>query len=163
MKSLHGCDGANGMITSSSEKIEFPDPGSIPPRSKTAEAAELPESTNKGAPGRKYNTRKKRNPAGGPGSERGYSSCEHTDGSAPLPSPAMGSARARILQALTLGKRLTSADAWREFGSSRLAADVHELRRMGWPIASTWVTVATRHQGMARVVRYHLASVRRES
>jgi hypothetical protein len=101
---------------------------------------------------------KKRNPAGGPGFARGYSFSEKSNDNSTTTYPATGSARAKVLHALTLGRNLTSADAWREFGSSRLAADVHELRRMGWPILSTWINVTTRHQAMARVVQYHLPS-----
>lgn len=162
MKNFNECDDPNGMITSTSEEIELHSSLSILPCSKSTKNDNSFASTTNSAPGMKYGTRKKRNPAGGPGLERGYSSCERIDGNAPLSSPAIGSARARILHALTLGNGLTSADAWREFGSSRLAADVHELRRLGWPIVSTWVTVATRHQGPARVVRYHLPSAKRE-
>ncbi|HHA2385049.1 TPA: helix-turn-helix domain-containing protein [Stenotrophomonas maltophilia] len=99
---------------------------------------------------------KKRNPAGGPGFARGYSFSEKSNDNSITTYPATGSARAKVLHALMLGRNLTSADAWREFGSSRLAADVHELRRMGWPILSTWISVTTRHQTMARVVQYHL-------
>lgn len=163
MKSFHGCDNPDGMITASSEEIELSNTDNTTPRSRVTEAAELVESTVKSVPGRKCGTREKRNPAGRPGSERGYSSCERADSNAPLPSPATGSARARILQALTLGNSLTSADAWREFGSSRLAADVYELRRMGWPIVTTRVTVATRHQSTTSVARYHLSSAKGES
>lgn len=101
---------------------------------------------------------KKRNPAGGPGFARGYSFSEKSNDNSIATYPATGSARAKVLNALMLGRNLTSADAWREFGSSRLASDVHELRRMGWPILSTWINVTTRRQTMARVVQYHLPS-----
>jgi len=69
--------------------------------------------------------------------------------------PAVGTARANILAALEAGRTLTSKEAWIEFGTARLAADVHALRRMGWSIISVEVKVPTRH-GYSRVAEYCL-------
>ena len=69
--------------------------------------------------------------------------------------PAVGTVRAAILAALEAGRTLTSRGAWLEFGAARLAADVHALRRMGWPIVSVEVEVPTRH-GYSRVAEYRL-------
>lgn len=69
--------------------------------------------------------------------------------------PAVGTVRAAILAALEAGRTLTSRGAWIEFGAARLAADVHALRRMGWPIVSVEVEVPTRH-GYSRVAEYRL-------
>lgn len=69
--------------------------------------------------------------------------------------PAVGTVRANILAALEAGRTLTSKEAWIEFGTARLAADVHALRRMGWPIISVEVKVPTR-RGYSRVAEYCL-------
>ncbi|MBD9537308.1 hypothetical protein IB227_15775 [Stenotrophomonas sp. STM01] len=70
--------------------------------------------------------------------------------------PVEGTARAAVLAALEAGQSLTQAEALREFGAFRLAADVHALKRAGWPIITTEVEVPTR-RGTSRVARYHLA------
>lgn len=72
--------------------------------------------------------------------------------------PQPGSLRAQILASLRAGRSLTSMDAWRELGVSRLAADVHALRRMGWPIEGREVLVPCRSGSPARVTSYRLAS-----
>lgn len=70
--------------------------------------------------------------------------------------PRKGTARAEVLAALQRGQRLTSLDAWRDFGTSRLAAVVFELRRMGWPIIAENITVPARHGQHSQVARYRL-------
>lgn len=75
-------------------------------------------------------------------------------------SPKPDTIRARILAALQAGRSLTSLDVWREFGGSRLAADVHALRRMGWPIVDTETAVACREGRSARVASYRLDTAR---
>jgi len=82
----------------------------------------------------------------------------HTSAHTTPRRPAEGSARAAVLDALLSGRALTSRDAWREFGASRLAADVHELRRMGWTIIADEVDAPTRRGGTARIARYRLAA-----
>ncbi|MBN8727045.1 MAG: helix-turn-helix domain-containing protein [Xanthomonadales bacterium] len=74
--------------------------------------------------------------------------------------PAAGTVRAAVLDALLSGRSLTSLEAWRELGTSRLAADVHELRRMGWPIVTVDVPVACRAGRTSRVACYSLAGGR---
>lgn len=71
-----------------------------------------------------------------------------------LPKP--GTLRARILAELQSGRTLTSMDAWRQFGVSRLAADIHVLRRMGWPIEGVETVVPCRNASPARVTAYRL-------
>lgn len=70
--------------------------------------------------------------------------------------PREGTARADVLTALQRGRRLTSMDAWRDFGTSRLAADVFDLRRMGWPIVAETITVPARRGHRSKIARYHL-------
>lgn len=101
-------------------------------------------------------TQKQRNPPAGAGSENaGFASRLHGDCSA-RQCPRKGTARADVLAALRAGQRLTSRDAWQAFGTSRLAADIHELRRMGWPIVAEAIAVPTRHGQRSNVARYHL-------
>lgn len=105
------------------------------------------------------NTPNERNPPGEVGSENasligrlhGYSSARQR--------PRKGTARANVLAALRAGQRLTSLDAWRAFGTSRLAADIHELRRMGWPIEAETLEASTRADRHSRIARYYLPEV----
>lgn len=73
--------------------------------------------------------------------------------------PAPGTIRAAVLDALLAGRTFTSLEAWRELGTSRLAADVFELRRMGWPILAEEIGVEARDGRSPRVARYRLAEV----
>lgn len=61
------------------------------------------------------------------------------------------SARAEVLALLLMGEELTSLDAWRKVGTSRLAADVHALRESGWPVQTM--------SAEARCTDGHLATV----
>ncbi|MFA7597401.1 MAG: helix-turn-helix domain-containing protein [Novosphingobium sp.] len=70
--------------------------------------------------------------------------------------PAPGTARAAVLNALLAGRILTSLTAWRELGASRLAADVHALRGLGWPILSEEADVAAREGRSARIAQYRI-------
>lgn len=70
--------------------------------------------------------------------------------------PRKGTARGDVLAALRCGQRLTSMEAWRDFGTSRLAAAVFDLRRMGWPIVAETITVPNRHGHLSKIARYHL-------
>lgn len=71
--------------------------------------------------------------------------------------PREGTIRGRVLSALEAGERLTSLEAWQRFGTSRLAADVYELKRMGWPVMADEVEVANRDGRPTHVARYRLA------
>lgn len=55
------------------------------------------------------------------------------------------------------GKR-QGLEAWQRFGTSRLAADVHALRRAGWNIVAEEVPVQCREGRSARVAVYRLAN-----
>lgn len=97
----------------------------------------------------------KRNPAGGPGFETEHRiddarSCYRT-------LPAQGTIRRQILDALRSGRRLTSREVWAEFGGTRLAADVHELRRLGWSIDAEEIVVECRAGRTTHVAQYSLA------
>lgn len=46
----------------------------------------------------------------------------------------MGKQQTRIILHLYSGGELTSLDAWKEYGISRLAARISELRNLGFPI-----------------------------
>lgn len=97
-------------------------------------------------------------PAGGPGLEGQQG---HATGIAPQSyrkRPAAGTIRAAVLDAFLAGRSLTSLEAWQRFGTSRLAADVWELRRMGWPIVSEESPVQCREGRSARVAVYRLAN-----
>lgn len=72
--------------------------------------------------------------------------------------PAAGTIRADVLAALEAGESLTSLAAWQRFGTSRLAADVHALRRAGWSIVAEEVPVECREGRSARVACYRLAN-----
>lgn len=98
----------------------------------------------------------RRNPAGGPGFEG-----QHALADAPASyrrRPADGTVRAAILAELEAGRTLTSLEAWRRFGTSRLAADVFELRRMGWPVVSEETPVRCREGRSARIATYRMAN-----
>lgn len=96
-----------------------------------------------------------RNPAGGPGFEEqlaiDFARQSYRK------RPAVGTARAYVLAALESGERLTSLEAWRRFGTSRLAADIHALRGMGWPILGEEIRVASRGGRPTRVACYRMA------
>lgn len=70
--------------------------------------------------------------------------------------PAPGTTRAAVLNALLAGRILTSLTAWRELGASRLAADVHVLRGLGWKILSEEADVAAREGRSARIAQYRI-------
>lgn len=71
--------------------------------------------------------------------------------------PNANSVRGRILAALLSGDKLTPLDTLKRFGAFRLAADIHELRRRGWPIQKEGIIVETRDAGRkATVARYHI-------
>jgi len=70
--------------------------------------------------------------------------------------PAEATARAEVLRALEGGRALTSMDGLRDFGTSRLAADIHVLRRMGWPVISTEIEVRNRNGRVVRIATYRL-------
>lgn len=75
----------------------------------------------------------------------------------PPACPKPGTARAEILAAFLAGDHMTHEDARKRFGASRLAADVHALRRKGWPIVGAEVQVPTRAGRLAVVTSYRLA------
>lgn len=62
--------------------------------------------------------------------------------------------KAQIRAALERGEALTSGDAWRRFGTSRLGAIVHRLRCEGMRIASRIVPVDTADGRVAHVAEY---------
>lgn len=70
--------------------------------------------------------------------------------------PRLGTARADILACLVTGQTLTSRDAWLMFGASRLAADIHALRHMGWPIVGEETRVRCRRGRLSTVTTYCL-------
>jgi hypothetical protein len=70
--------------------------------------------------------------------------------------PAPGTQRALVLHVLRAGHELTAMSAWKELGVSRLAADVHALRRMGWAIEGRERSVPCRGGRQSRVMVYRL-------
>jgi hypothetical protein len=62
----------------------------------------------------------------------------------------------QVQAALRSGRALTAADAWREFGTSRLAAIIHRLKREGMPIHAREIEAECRDAPTARVAEYRL-------
>lgn len=90
---------------------------------------------------------------------RGAAGFERTQDSSNAPTlsrPREGSVKASILDALLAGERITSLQAWARWGTSRLAALIHQLRREGWAIDSEEIEVETGHGHTAHVARYSL-------
>lgn len=99
----------------------------------------------------------KRNPPGVAGSRKAQTTGGGLQSHCSAPRhPRNGTARAAILEALQRGESLTSLEAWQRFGASRLAADMFELRSMGWPIHAENIAVPARSGRMAHVARYRL-------
>ena len=63
----------------------------------------------------------------------------------------------RIIEFLQEGGRLTSIDALSLFGTARLAARIHDLRKEGYNIDRDMVEVETRN-GKAYVAEYSIAN-----
>lgn len=62
----------------------------------------------------------------------------------------------RVLRHLADYGSITSAEAFAEYGNSRLAASVFKLRGKGYPITSEWETARNRYDEPVRYVRYRL-------
>ena len=62
----------------------------------------------------------------------------------------------QILAALENGDSLTALDALEDFGCSRLASRISDLKRRGVPIASRMVTRRNRYGRLCRVAEYYL-------
>ncbi len=77
--------------------------------------------------------------------------------------PAHGSIKRQIFEALARGETLTPLDAWARFGTSRLAALIHQLRVAGWPIHSDTITVSTAHGHQASVAAYSMGEAGRKA
>lgn len=73
-----------------------------------------------------------------------------------LARPRAGTVAERILRALESGRAITSERAWKEFGCSRLAAVVCNLRRLGWRIKSRTVEVRCADGRVAHVASYSM-------
>ncbi len=74
--------------------------------------------------------------------------------------PTPGSIKAMVLDALRTGESLTSLQAWSRFGTSRLAALIHQLRRAGWPIQCDTIEVIAADGRRAHVGRYWIGGMR---
>lgn len=70
--------------------------------------------------------------------------------------PRPGTIKSCVLSAFEAGRSLTSLDAWRDFGAARLAAVVHDLKDMGWPIATQMIEVDCRGGRTSHVALYAL-------
>ncbi len=79
---------------------------------------------------------------------------------APVPLgewPSAAALEGRFLARLLRGGELTAADWLGDAHSMRLAAEVQELRELGWAVQSRRLTVRTRDRGrLAHVARYSL-------
>lgn len=61
-----------------------------------------------------------------------------------------------VLEWLKTGAGITSMEAFRSLGATRLSAIVFELRRKGYDIDSEDVTVTNRMGAKVKVARYYL-------
>lgn len=59
-----------------------------------------------------------------------------------------------ILKALQNGERITSLEAWTDFGTSRMSAVVHRLRRAGYAVMSRRITVQAKRGRKTCVSQY---------
>ena len=66
----------------------------------------------------------------------------------------------RVRAALLRGEKLTAADGLKRFGTMRLAATIHALKRQGLRIKSYRVSVPTRSGRWASVAKYSLGGRR---
>lgn len=62
----------------------------------------------------------------------------------------------QILAALENGDSLTALDALEDYGCSRLASRITDLKRMGYPVASRMVTRRNRYGRLCRVAEYYM-------
>lgn len=60
----------------------------------------------------------------------------------------------QILRVMQAGKRLTVAIALTEYGCYALSQRCGELRKLGWPISSSWLTTS----GGAKVKEYFMVA-----
>lgn len=86
---------------------------------------------------------------------------------APVPLgawPSAASLEGRFLARLLRGSEPTAKDWLADAKSMRLAAEVHELRALGWSVHTTLETVETSDRGRrATIARYSLPPVQREA
>ena len=54
---------------------------------------------------------------------------------------------------------ITSAEAFTEYGNTRLAATIFKLRERGYPITAEWETSTNRYGEPVRFARYRLEDV----
>lgn len=62
----------------------------------------------------------------------------------------------QILAALENGDSLTALDALEDYGCSRLASRITDLKRKGYPVASRMVTRCNRYGRLCRVAEYYM-------
>ena len=62
----------------------------------------------------------------------------------------------RILAVLESGGTLTALDALEDFGCSRLASRITDLKRRGVPVASRMVQRLNRYGRLCRVAEYYM-------
>ena len=62
----------------------------------------------------------------------------------------------QILAVLESGGTLTALDALEDFGCSRLASRITDIKRRGYPVASRMVTRRNRYGRLCRVAEYYM-------
>lgn len=62
----------------------------------------------------------------------------------------------QVLNYMVQHNGITSYDAIRELGITRLSARIFELRDQGWDIDSSWVQTTNRHGKPCRFAKYKL-------
>ena len=73
--------------------------------------------------------------------------------------PAPGTVIGAIFKALRRGEKLNPKDAWLNYGTSRLAAVIHQLKEYGWQIASETIQVVTASGRIASVSQYEMMGI----
>jgi len=62
----------------------------------------------------------------------------------------------RVLKYLETGESITSVDAWRELGITRLASRISELKSVGHPINKKTIKVLNRYSEACNVAEYYM-------
>lgn len=66
---------------------------------------------------------------------------------------ATESQRVKILDWMLKGHRITGIEALRRFGSMRLGARIHELKKRGWKVEDRFITIPDPDTGKEKRVK----------
>tara|TARA_R100001224_G_scaffold113356_1_gene98510 strand:- start:914 stop:1192 length:279 start_codon:yes stop_codon:yes gene_type:complete len=65
---------------------------------------------------------------------------------------------ARILQYMETHGSITALQAMRDLGIYRLAARIHDLKKLHWVIERDYITVSNRYGGVTQIARYQFGT-----